>query len=906
LTIALDDEAWERLCRLHEEARGLSGEAREACLAAANPDLAAEVREMLSGAELDLERQLDRGDDDASLAGTRVGAYLLLRLIGRGGMGEVYLAERTGPGFEQLVAVKLLRASLLTADARERFERERHIQARLNHPAVVPLLDAGVAPDGRPFLVLQYVDGLPITRHADEKRLDVDSRLRLFVEVCRAVHHAHTRLVVHRDLKPSNVLVGEDGAVRLLDFGIAKLLDAEGDKPRDGITREAPAPMTPERAAPEQVRGEPVSTATDVWGLGVLLFELLVGRLPFDTTGRSPAEIERELLAGERQLTRALPAGAALAALAEERSTTPRRLRRFLAGDVQSVVGQALRPEPDRRFGSAAEFAEDVERLLEGRPVVARADSLGYRLRRLAGRHRTATVAAVIGVAGLLAFAVSSSVQSARLAKERDRAAAAAQRADAVVNLLVGLVGSTAPTEGAAVDRVSVAELLTQGERRVDALRGQPDVQAQMYLTLGRIHRERSEFAAARSLVDRGLQATTAADPVDPARVELIFERARVLFRQDQAAQAAAELRELRPRLERAKAPRTLAEAMTLLGESLGGEEGVDFLKRSLLLRRGLDPPDPVAVADGLNSLANVIWRLGQTAEARATWQEALDLLGPALGDDHVSTLVVLGNLAVVTEDLPQQIALHRRVLAARKRLLGSTSGPLANAWNNLGVALALHREYVEAEASLRESLAQRTAVLGPQHRETLSTRRNVARTLELQGRFDEALVEFEAVALGFRRSARPTDGTPALLVPAAVAAEHDIQRAQLLVRLGRLAEAQGLLEDALRNLGAPPASPLQRSNALLVLGRVALARADPATAERLAKEALVLREGVAPGAPRVAEAQADLGRALLAAGRRAEARPLLEGALPRLAPWGMAHPDDVAAVRAALAASGG
>ena len=750
-----------------------------------DPEAAADLQAMLRadgpGEELELELRLGEprdSDDDADpiAAGTEIGCYRVVRRLGRGGMGEVYLASRTHQGFERPVALKLLRRELVGPHSVERFHRECRIQARLDHPAIVPLIDVGVAPDGRPFLVLQYVEGLPVTAYADRHRLTIVERLRLVVACCRAVESAHSRLVVHRDLKPSNILVGEGGEVRLLDFGIAKVL---GEDEEHELTRQAPAPMTPERAAPEQLRGEPSSTATDVWGLGVLLYQLATGRLPFEVRRRTPREIEREIRErGPTRPSRALPQGAdeaaraAREALAWARSTTGRRLARDLGGDLEVVVARALAAEPERRYPSAAAFGDDVERLLAGRPVAARADSIGYRARRFAGRHRVGVTAAAVAVAGLAALTVATAVQSVRVASERDRATALEKQSTAVANLLTELFGATSPNRGAGVGNVSIDQLLDQGAAKAEAMTDSPGVRQRMFATLGRIRLERSELPQGRALLERARavadEASVAA--LDPDRLALELDYTGALARMDDGDAARALLEPLAARLDGAgeRYRAELAEALAQLALVVPAEEGPPLAERSLAIRRRLDPVRPVDLAASLDALGNLAFRRGDHALARQRWQESLPILEREVGEEDLRTLSTLNNLAVVTVDAAEQLALLRRLLVVQQRLLGPDAGPVANTWNNIGVALVVLGDYPEAERALRESHRLRGAVLGLDHRETVRTLRNVARVVELRGRYVEALALFDEVLArlpatgvppatwpGFRRPAR-------------------------------------------------------------------------------------------------------------------------------------------------------
>ncbi len=327
--------------------------------------------------------------------GTRIGSWRLLGLLGRGGMGEVYCAEREEGTFTQRAALKLIKRGMDSAAIVQRFVRERQILSRLEHPGIARLLDGGSAADGRPFFVLERVVGVPITEYCRTRGLGLEERLRLLQSVCAAIDSAHRSLVVHRDLKPANILVTEEGQVKLLDFGIAKLLAGDEDEETAHLTQLEARVLTPAYAAPEQILGEPITTATDVYALGVLLFELVTGALPHARERRSLGS-----LAGAVVRETVERPSAVLRRMAAADAT---RVARSVAGDLDLIVLTALHRDPARRYLSAAALADDLGRFLAGRPIRARPDSRGYRLRKFAGRNRLPVAAAALGLAALLA-----------------------------------------------------------------------------------------------------------------------------------------------------------------------------------------------------------------------------------------------------------------------------------------------------------------------------------------------------------------------------------------------------------------------------------------------------------------------------------------------------------------------
>jgi non-specific serine/threonine protein kinase/serine/threonine-protein kinase len=401
-------------------------------------DLLVEVQSLLVSDEhaegfLDVPVLDPEGDDEHDpFVGAQIGVYRLRSLLGRGGMGAVYLGERVEGDFEQQTAIKLIHAGLRSSVLRRRFHTERQVLARLQHPNIARLLDGGVTEDGVPYIVMEYVDGLPLTDYCDFHGLDTDARLDLFLTVCDAVRYAHRNLIVHRDLKPRNILVDTEGRVKLLDFGIAKLLN-EDDASRGGVTTELRA-MTPEYAAPEQVRNEPVTTATDVYALGVVLYELLTGQRPYTLTSSVPSEIERVICGTDparpsTMITRVasteeppMTRPVTPEEIGAARSTAPDRLRRRLSGDLDVICLKALRKEPERRYASAEQLADDLRRHLDGLPVTARPDTLRYRATKFIQRHKVGVVAATLVVLALVGGIVATAWQARVAATERDRA----------------------------------------------------------------------------------------------------------------------------------------------------------------------------------------------------------------------------------------------------------------------------------------------------------------------------------------------------------------------------------------------------------------------------------------------------------------------------------------------------
>src|SRR5262245_6067751 len=491
-----------------------------------------------------------RAAEMQSLAGLIVGAYRLISLIGQGGMGSVWLAERCDGRFEGRAAVKLLNIALVGRAVEERFRREGNFLAKVSHPHIARLIDAGVSGAGQPYLVLEYVDGQPIDRYCDEKHLTVEARIRLFLDVLDAVAQAHANLIVHRDIKPANVLVSASGEVKLLDFGIAKLLDDDprwegsGAADASALTQEAGKALTPQYAAPEQLEGEQVTTATDIYALGVLLYVLLTGQHPAGTAVRSAAALIRAIIEAEpRRMSDAVVGGAhtpeELARHAARRSNTVGRLHRALSGDLDTIVAKALKKSAAERYVSVSEIGDDLRRHLHHEPISARADAPWYRATRFVTRHIRAVVAVAAGILVIIGIAAW---YTNRLATERDRAQREAAKAARVSEALSGLLRGADPIANRATpDGFTVTALLDSATDRVQKeLADQPDAQADIFTIIGRMYRRIGMYDKAQQQLERALVSGRAAFGPEHATVAQTLNDLGALAAEKGDAKAAA------------------------------------------------------------------------------------------------------------------------------------------------------------------------------------------------------------------------------------------------------------------------------------------------------------------------------------------------------------------------------
>src|SRR3984885_7630088 len=421
----LSPDEWQVLSPYLDRALAMTDEERGEWLSSLrerDPALAAQLAELLSehrvlAQEGFLENRQFAVPNTAGLAGQTLGPYTLISQIGQGGMGSVWLARRSDGRFERQAAVKFVNIALPGGATEERFKREGSILGRLTHPHIADLLDAGVSSDGQPYLILEYVDGEAIDQYCDEHKLDVDARVRLFLDVLAAVAHAHANLIVHRDIKPSNVLVTTGGEVKLLDFGIAKLLEDEGSSASaTQLTLEGGGALTPQFAAPEQVTGGAVTTATDVYALAVLLYLILTGQHPAGPGPHSPAHLVKAITETEPLRPSETTSSANAESIAEKRATTPDKLHRVLRGDLDTIIVKALKKNPQERYASVTGFADDLQRYLKHKPISARPDALAYRTAKFLRRNR-----AVAGLTATAIVLVIASLSTGLLVANRER-----------------------------------------------------------------------------------------------------------------------------------------------------------------------------------------------------------------------------------------------------------------------------------------------------------------------------------------------------------------------------------------------------------------------------------------------------------------------------------------------------
>ena len=855
------EPAWARLSALLDEALDREKVEERAlwlrALGESDPETARELGQLLAataaaGSPVDdpagggrYVQLVAEGDDreaeePPSRAGAEIGGWRLIERIGRGGMGEVYLGERAGTDFRQRAAVKLLAPEAQHPELRSRFARERRILAALAHDGIARFLDGGIGADGTPYLALEYVAGEPLLAWCRNRRAPVGERLRLFADVCDAVEHAHFNLVVHRDIKPSNVLVDREGKVKLLDFGIAKILEAEGEPMApdgDGGERTELRAMTPRYAAPEQLAGGLVTPATDVYALGLLLFELLAGRPPVAPSGEDPFAAARVL--AERGAPRL-----AAAAIADASRPEGRRLRRALPTDLDRVFARATALEPRERYRSAGALADDLRRFLAGRPVAARGEDRLDRTRKFLRRHRVAAAASAAVLFSLLAGGVATVHQSGLARRAAALATTEAARSAAALDFLLKLFARSDPAESKG--RVYTDdELLDLASAELDrTFASRPELAVQIYEQLAAIRLQRSQYTQGLELARRAL--------------------------------------DLRRRLD---GPAALATARTrrLVGSLLAlldrPAEALAFQRAAaaaLAPRAGPQGSDAAATSDylqALTGLAGVEVELGETAVAESLARRALALADSTLGADSARSFEAARELAAILSRAGRTadaLPYSERAAALGRRLFGIEAPDTLVAYGNLAILASNLGENRRLREILDEIQPIELRVFGPRRTDTLALARLRANLEEREGRFAAANAAIDGAVATLREMG--ADGGTAL--------GWTLQHAAILrLASGDFAGAERRAREAAvfmrRALGE------EEPAALTVLATALLGEEKLAEAESLLAKAdgIQRARGEVEGSWR-AETLLQLGRAAARSGRRDPARSFLEAAI--------------------------
>jgi eukaryotic-like serine/threonine-protein kinase len=666
----LSPDQWQEVSPYLDHALSLPAKERASWLAdfrAKNCDLGGLLETLLDehrelSQESFLEAQPARPTGEPCLAGEILGPYRLLSRIGEGGMGSVWLAERHDGRFERQVAIKFLHFAVGSPASAERFRREGRILGQLAHAHIAELIDAGVTARGEPYLVLEHVKGKQIDEYCDERGMGLEGRIAIFLDVLGAVAHAHAHLIVHRDIKPSNVLVSSDGGVKLLDFGIAKLL-ADDTNPGSAtlLTVEGTAALTPQFAAPEQIMGGAVTTATDVYALGILLYLLLTGQHPAGPGPHSPADLVKAITEDDVPRPSDVIASGKLGSetAIQKRALSSDRLRRQLRGDLDTIVGKALKKDPRERYGSVGAFEADLRRYLKDEPISAHPDTLSYRVSKYVRRHRVPLSLMSVALLAIFAGSAATLIQARTVRHQRDAALLERDRADHVTKFMTGIFRLADPSQKTG-NQVTARELLDKASQEVEAgLAQNPDLQARMMAAMGKAYMNLGLYGRSESLLQKSLSIAASRGE---GQSQMAFEAAHNLGWDLLQEGKLAETEKLqRNLLDSAThvlgpdAPITFSAkgilAYTLCVEG-NCEEGARLGRELLDREMRVIGPDAYDTLTTRDNLAIALTKMGQSAEAEKLEKENLQIRQRVLGPENLVTIDSMENLACIERDL--------------------------------------------------------------------------------------------------------------------------------------------------------------------------------------------------------------------------------------------------------------
>lgn len=828
----------EKLLELHEESGGILDESVGSIAAPLIPELMEQI---------EVEPSSTQGP------GSMIGPYEIIKEIGCGGMGTVYLARKIDDQYGVQVAVKLVRRGMDTQDVLRRFHHEGQILAALKHPNIARLYDGGVHDDGRPWFAMEYIQGEPIHEYCDRHQLTVEERLKLFITVCEAVQHAHQNLIIHRDLKPAHVLVTARREVKLVDFGIAKLLEPDRMELTDFHTREGVKVMTPEFAAPEQVRGEVVNTASDIYSLGVLLYLLLTGRHPYRVESSSMSEVERIVCetdpAKPSHAVRgdSLPAGHGVSektfdaeASAALRKKSVSDLKRMLSGDLDHIVLKALRKETEQRYQSVLGLVDDLGNYLNGQPVTSRAPTIRYRVHKFMHRNKWVVATVAVAIVSILSGLGVALWQAHVAEQERDMARIEAAKAQAAQEYLVGLFESADPaqTQG---EVLTAQKIVQRGiDRLGEDLESQPEVHVEMLKVLGRIQQALGDFNLSTRLLEQALNKT----------------------------------RELR-----SEEHPDIAEVAAMLGETAHWngelERAETLLRQALTMRKRFIHDDDPAIANNMVRLARTLEIRGDFGEAENLYREALAMRERLFGENSEAVLANLNDLGWLLHQMgkwDEAEELLRRSLIVAERVLESPHPLIATAMNHLAAVLRVTGRYDESEHVYMQSLKQQRNLYGDDHPRITTVLSNLSQIYLELARYEEAANQYQKILDNNLRQLGPEH----LYVGFALG-----YLSTALIEDGRSEEAMPMLEEALKILHNAVGEDHRFYARGLMMKGDALYYQEPGRAVALLERSVnTFRRVVNHDHPDLARALGRLGRARLGNGEIEAAKEVLQEAL--------------------------
>jgi eukaryotic-like serine/threonine-protein kinase len=793
-------EQWIRVKELFNAALEKDADQREAFLREAcgqDESLRAEVESLLAAhfeASGLSEGPFFSADFDAP-APESIGPYKLIRKLGEGGMGQVWLAEQVSP-LRREVALKLLRAGIFDSGLLKRFQAERQSLAMMDHPAIAKVFDAGSTSSGQPYLVMEYVPGLPITDYCDARKLSIDERLKLFIRICEGVQHAHQKAVIHRDLKPANILVVEvDGkpAPCIIDFGLAKAATPLLDEKTALLTQAGSFLGTPGYMSPEQTgsSGQDIDTRTDVYSLGVVLYVLLTGFLPFETKKKSVQEMLQQIREEDppRPSARISRAKDVSAFNAAARGLEPTQLVSTLQGDLDWIVMKALEKDRNRRYGTPSELAADIGHYLRHEPVLARPASTVYRMQKYVRRHRVGVALTVFLVLLLAGFTLIQARQLRRITRERNRA-------DRVTEYMAGMFKVSDPSE-ARGNTITAREVLDKASNDIDfGLAQDPELQAQMMVLMSRVYVSLGLYSRAETLARQAASVRNRIfGPEHPQTLEAMDALEWALNQQRRAAEAEKLERETLAirRQVLGNDDSSTARSMAYLAWSIQDQgryaEAEELARQALAIRRRLLGPEHQDTLVSMHDLAVSLEMTGRLDEAEKLERDALEIQRRALGNDHPDTLAFMWHLAFTLRlegRFPEAEGLLRETLDIRRRVLGNDHPGTASSMSELGLLLIQEGRYEDAEKLLREAVDIDTRILGNDHPQTLHSMERLAGALRREGHYSDAEI-LQRKVIEILRRVSPRE-LPAVLE----------ELGATLAREGRYAEAERWTREAI------------------------------------------------------------------------------------------------------------
>ncbi len=759
----MDSQRWQAISRHFDQLADLPVEARDRELARLDredPTLADEVRSLLAAdddgflAEPVITPLLDDVRNDPVLQpGCEVGPYRIAETLGEGGMGIVYLADRNDEHFHRRVALKIIKRGMDTQRVIRRFQAERQILASLIHPNIALLYDGGMTDEGVPYFSMEYVNGLPIDEYCRKNNLSLEARIRLLIEACSAVQHAHSKLVVHGDLKPNNVMVTGEGQVKLLDFGIATLLD---DRERSGAnqTIQGVGPLTPNFASPEQVRGEQLTTSADVWSLGVLLNILLTGKCPHDLSDVPPGCL-----------------ATAMDGLPEPRPSAAKvPWARKLRGDLDTIVQVAMHPEPARRYPTAVSMADDLRAYLGGLPISARRDNVGYRARKFVRRNRLGVGLTIASFVVLLAFSLGMGRQAIKIKGQNIEIARQRDRAEEVTSVLVNMFDVSDPIHGSVArgDTLRILDFLRMNEERMTTeFSDQPDLHASICHLMSRLYGNLGHFDRALDLIRESvaIRRGLSSEP-NPELASGLDYLGTVQDRLGYSAEAEANIREALEMRRRLFEPPhfALAESLNNLAWSLANqdrnEEALSLDREALAMRRALPGDHSTAIAQSLNNLASSLLYLDRQQEAEPLYREALKIRRENLGDHPyvANTMNNLGRLMFDLGDLAGADSLLTGAIDIWSRTIGPDYPRISAGLLNLALVAEGQHDLERAVAVLSRALEIDLTALPDDHPYVAQDRLELGRLTLAAGHANEALPKLEQAHAFYLKNSGPGD----------------------------------------------------------------------------------------------------------------------------------------------------